>query len=90
VNFYQWLDKWITIYKQDNVTLSTYKNYLYAVNLIKKNMENQNIDDISELDLQELLTLLHKKNNYSKSTILIVKLTIQQAFKKALKLKYIN
>lgn len=85
--FHQWLDKWLQVYKFGNVKDNTYNNYNYALQLVKANFENHPLTEISEIDIQQLLQKLHKQG-YSKSTIRLVKMTLTQAFRRAIKLHY--
>ena len=84
MNLSEWCDKWLEIYKEGNVKENTYNNYKYAVKLIKKTFSDQEISEITEIDLQILLKKLYKEN-YAKSTIRLVKITLNQLFRKAIK-----
>ncbi|MEG0614121.1 MAG: tyrosine-type recombinase/integrase [Oscillospiraceae bacterium] len=88
MTFYDWLDNWVENYKVGNVRDSTLKNYKYAIQLIKSHYENMDIKEIFEMNLQCLLKDLYL-DNFSKSTIRLVKLTLNQAFQKAIKSHFI-
>jgi len=89
MKIYNWLEMWLKTYKRGTVKVNTYKNYEYAINLTKNYVEDKNIDEINEVDITELYTYILVEG-YSKSTIRIIKITLTQAFKKAMKHGYIN
>ncbi len=84
MNLTEWCEKWLEIYKEGNVKDNTYNNYKYAIVLIKRSISDKNIADITEIDLQILLKKLYK-DNYAKSTLRLVKITLNQLFRKAIK-----
>lgn len=88
MDLFQWLDTWLSIYKAENVKKATLENYKYAVNLIKKNSTDSELSTITDMSLQLVLNTLYQKG-FAKSTIRLVKLTLTQAFRKALKQHYI-
>lgn len=85
-----WLDEWLVTYKQCSVRKKTYENYQYAVSLIEKQPEaHELLVDLTELELQRILNKLYK-DEYSKSTIRVVRLTLRQSYRIAQRLHFIE
>ena len=85
----EWLEKWIVTFKDSKVKFRTRCIYRESLTLIRKNISDIPLEDITEMDLQSLLNRLWEKE-YSKSTIAKVYSLLRQALHKAVRLHYIS
>ena len=53
--FYEWLDKWFTLYKENKIADATQKTYLSYIKRIKEKIKNQPIDKLQALQMQEFI-----------------------------------
>lgn len=81
-----WLQKWLETYKKKSVGNATYKNYATYIKIISSHIGYMKLKDVKDINLQEVLNSLE---GHSRSHILKVKQTMEQAFGKAKKNKLI-
>lgn len=89
LKIYEWFDTWLKTYKLNTVSVHTYENYEYGIKLIKSHLNDMKLEEVSELYVVNLLQSLLIAE-YSKSTIRIVKKTLSQGFRKAVRLGLVN
>lgn len=82
----KWLEKWLETYKKKTVGEATYKNYVTYTKTIINHVGYMKLKDVKDVNLQEILNSLE---GHSRSHILKVKQTMEQAFDKAKKNKLI-
>lgn len=94
----QWLNEWLETYKSSTVSLRTIAIYRSVMVIIQRHTEAQaSLSSITERQLQKLLNRIHGERYeksgwhfYSKSTMNKIRMTLQQAFRCAYRLRLIS
>lgn len=55
LTFYEWLDKWFKLYKENKISESTQNNYLSYIKRIKEKIKNRPLNKLQALPIQEFL-----------------------------------
>ncbi len=84
---FEWLKVWLLTYKKPTVKPTTYDMYYNAVYThIKPVLGNYKLDKVNQIAIQRLINDIYAKKDSSKSTLDKVKLTLAQAYDKAVEL----
>ena len=58
ITFYEWLDKWFKLYKEDKIAKATQKTYLSYIERIKKGIKDVQLNKLQPIKLQEFLNTI--------------------------------
>ena len=82
----EWLDKWLEVYKKDNVSDSTYEDYGYLIAHVKKNViADMPLADVNPIDVTAFFKSI---GEYSHSTRKKAKFLLSAAFEAAIDNKH--